>query len=382
MPHYERKELRESVRVFAATHLTKEVLRQIDEQDEIPEDLLREIAERGYLGIGLPAEYGGGDLDMPDFLVFSEELSRASMVIFASVVSPAMFSAWRIIDEGTEAQRTSLVPAIISGAIRMSGTALTEPNAGSDLSALSTRATRTSTGWRLNGTKMLIGGAIESNLILVLARVEGRAPKDDLNFFLVPNPTDGVTIRRLPALGSHGVSTCAIDLVDADLEESALLGGEAALGKGWEQLMRDFGTARLTTAAICLGVAQRGLDLAVAFASERQQFGQPIGNFQSIAHLLADRATDIAAARALLYEVADDYRSGVVDPGRISMTKLLTAEVAKRTAIDGMQVFGGRGYLKEYEMERVLRDSFLYAVGGGTPQIHRTTIAKSLGLRP
>jgi alkylation response protein AidB-like acyl-CoA dehydrogenase len=381
VPRYDRKELRESVQAFAAKHLTNEVLRRIDEQDEFPDTLVRELAQRGYLGVALPAQYGGGDLDVPEFLVVAEELSRASMVTFASVVSPAIFSAWRILAEGTEAQRTSLVPAIISGSLRMSGTALTEPNAGSDLHALSTSATRTSKGWRLNGRKTLIGGALESRLIMVLARVDGRGPRDDLNFFLVPNPSDGLTIRRLPALGSHGVSTCAIDLKEVDIDATALLGGEEALGKGWAQLMRDFGTARLTTAAICLGVAQRGLDLAVAFAAEREQFGQPIGNFQSIAHMLADRATDIAAARSLLYDVADDYAAGLIDPGRISMTKLFASEVAKRTCIDGMQIFGGRGYLVEYDMERVLRDSFLYSVGGGTPQIHRSTIAKSLGFR-
>ena len=381
MPSYDRKELRESVQAFAAADLTNEVLRQIDERDEIPEALIRELAQRGYLGIALPGQYGGGDLDVPGFLVFSEELSRASMVTFASVVSPAHFSGWRILEEGTDAQRESLVPAIISGSVRMSGTALTEPNAGSDLGALSTSATQTSTGWRLNGRKTLIGGALESDLIMVLARVTGREPKDDLNFFVVPNPSEGLNIRRLPALGSHGVSTCAIDLNDVDVDATALLGGEEALGKGWAQLMRDFGTARLSTAAICLGVAQRGLDLAVAFAAEREQFGQPIGNFQSIAHMLADRATDIAAARALLYDVADDYVSGLIEPDRISMTKLFASEVAKRTCIDGMQIFGGRGYLVEYDMERVLRDSFLYSVGGGTPQIHRSTIAKSLGFR-
>jgi isovaleryl-CoA dehydrogenase len=381
MARYDRKELRESVRAFAAAQLTDEVLRRIDEQDQFPQALIGELVKNGYLGIAAPMEYGGGGLGLRDILVVSEELSRASMVTFASVVSPAIFSTWRILGEGTGEQKKTLVPDIISGKLRMSGTAFTEPDAGSDLSALSTRATRTSGGWRISGTKTLIGGALEADLMMVLARIDERTGRDNLNMFMVPRPSGGLKIRKIPVMGSHGVSTCEIHFDNVEVGAAAVVGGEEALGKGWAQLTREFGKARLITAAICLGVAQRGLDLSVSFASHREQFGRPIGNFQSIAHLIADMATAIAAARSLLYDVADEYTDGVAEPARISMVKMLAAEVAKQTCIDGMQIFGGRGYAIEYDIERILRDSFLYVVGGGTPQIHRSTIAKSLGFR-
>ncbi|MFR9805123.1 acyl-CoA dehydrogenase family protein [Pseudonocardia sp. RS010] len=375
------EEFRNSIRSFCRREVTLELVRRMDREDFIPPDLIRRLGELGYMGVAFPEEYGGGGGGIHELVVLGEELSAVSSAISGIVISTAVFGGLNILLSGSDAQRSELLPKVCSGEL-LSAMAITEADAGSDVSAVSTKAERMDGGWVLNGTKMFTSGAQEAQLVMIVART-GSGPRrhDGLTVFLVPNPTAGLEIRKLEKIGNRGITTCELVLDDVRLPHDAVLGGAEAAGEGWAQAMKTFEVERITMAAMSVGIARRALKDAVAYAGERHQFGQAIGNFQAVGHSLAEMATQVEAASALVATAANRFADGLPCATEAAMAKLFATERAKEICLGGMQVLGGYGYLPEFDMERHLRDALLGTVGAGTSQIQRTIIARSMGFR-
>jgi len=277
---------------------------------------------------------------------------------------------------GSEEQRRELLGAVAKGgglAIAMS-----EPDAGSDVGSLKTRARRENGDWVLNGSKMWCSYAHRASHTLIVCRTgEGSEKHEGLSMIFVPRDADGFAITPIETLG--GEETNELHLDNVRVPESALLGTE---GNGWTQLMAGLNNERVILAASALGLAQRAFDDALAYAKERKQFGRPIGTFQAIQHKFADMATDLARTRLLVRWVArlTDEDPGRMLPQEASMAKLAATELAKRSALEGVQIMGGYGYASEYPMERYLRGAVVTTIYGGTSEIQKNIIAKTLGL--
>jgi alkylation response protein AidB-like acyl-CoA dehydrogenase len=256
--------------------------------------------------------------------------------------------------------------------------AMSEPDAGSDVAALKTRARLEDGEWVLNGAKMWCSYAHKADQVLIVCRTrEAEDRHEGMSMIFVPRGADGFTITPIQTLG--GEETNELHLEDVRVPEDNLLGTE---GNGWIQLMAGLNNERVILAATSLGMAQRAFDDALAYAKERRQFGRPIGSFQALQHRFADMATDLTQARLLVRWVA---RMTDEDPMRMlpqeaSMAKLAATELAKRCALEGVQIMGGYGYAKEYPMERHLRSAVVTTIYGGTSEIQRNIIAKTLGL--
>lgn len=375
------EDFRQSIRSFCRREVGIDLVRAMDREDFIPAELIQQMGENGYMGVAFPEKYGGGGGGIHELAVLGEELSAISSAIAGIVISTAVFGGLNILLSGNDQQRAELLPRVCSGDL-LSAMAITEPDAGSDVSAVSTKAERTEDGWVLNGTKMFTSGAMEASLIMVVARSGSGARKHDgIGIFLVPNPSPGLKVRKLEKIGNRGLTTCELVLNDVCLDEGAVLGGEEHAGNGWSQAMKTFEVERITMAAMSVGIARRALRDATAYAAERHQFGQPIGNFQAVGHMIADMATEVEAAAALMTAAADKFARGLPCSTEAAMAKLFATECAKEVCLGGMQILGGYGYLPEFDMERHLRDALLGTVGAGTSQIQRTIIARSLGFR-
>jgi isovaleryl-CoA dehydrogenase len=278
---------------------------------------------------------------------------------------------------GTEEQKHDLLGRVAAGGSL--AIAMSEPDSGSDVASLKTRARREDGGWVLSGAKMWCSYAHKASHILIVCRTgePNGKPHEGMSMIFVPREAPGLTLTPIPTLG--GQETNEIHLDDVRVPDDALLGVE---GGGWTQLMAGLNNERVILGASALGLAQRAFDDALAYAKERRQFGRPIGSFQAIQHKFADMATDLAQARLLVRWVAQltDEDPGRMLPQEASMAKLATTELAKRCALEGMQIMGGYGYASEYPMERYLRNAVVTTIYGGTSEIQRNIVAKTLGL--
>src|SRR6187549_520287 len=331
--------------------------------------LYRQMAELGWLGVTIPEEHGGSGGSMLDACLFMEETSRGLAPIGGYATTLIVAGATQRF--GTEEQKREILGGIARGAVE--AIAMTEPEAGSDVGALTTSAERVDGGFLLNGQKVFI-----SNHVLVVCRTsKGESKHDGLSMIWLPRETKGLEIVPIQTMG--GEETNHLYLSDVEAPADAVLG---ELDRGWTQLMAGLNVERLILAATMLGIAQRAFDDALAYAKERKQFGRPIGSFQALQHRLADMATEIEAARLMTRWVATltDEDPDRMLPREASMVKLHVTEVAKRVAVEGMQLMGGYGYSSEYDMERLVRATMVSTIYGGTSEIQRNIIAKTLGL--
>src|SRR4051812_2482866 len=332
------------------------------------------MADLGWLGLTIPDQYGGSGGTMLDACLFMEETSRGMAPIGGYATTLIVAGATKRF--GTEEQKAKILGGISSGSVE--AIAMTEPEAGSDVGNLSTEAKRANGGFVLNGQKVFISNAHISDHVLVVCRTtKGENKHEGLSMIFVPRGTEGMEMKQIDTMG--GRETNHVYLTDCEVPEDQVLG---KVDRGWMQLMAGLNVERLILAATMLGIGQRAFDDALAYTKERKQFGRPIGSFQALQHRFADLATDLAQARLLVRWVA---RMTDEDPGRMlpqeaSMVKLATTELAKRCALEGMQMMGGYGYASEYPMERYLRAAVVTTIYGGTSEIQRNIIAKTLGL--
>jgi alkylation response protein AidB-like acyl-CoA dehydrogenase len=363
---------------FLARECDLDFARRHDEAGTFPAGLYRKLGELGWLGIPFAEEYGGSEGDPLDEAIVLEELGRAMGPLASAFLISVLTCGKTIRDLGTPAQRARWLPPTITGEA-MLAFALTEPQAGSDAAALRTRAVRADQGWVLNGQKIFCTGATLANQLLVMARTDtgNTATRGVISMFVVDTNLPGLTITPIPKLGLHPYPSCTIFFDDVQLPADALLG---ALHQGWPQLTSSLNRERLAISAMCTGMAQAALDVALRYIGERHQFGQPLAHFEAIQTHIADMAAAVAGARALSMRAAWLELSGMPSTRAASMAKIRASEAAVNTARLGMQVLGGYSYTMEYPMQRFLRDALIHPIAGGSNEIQRNIVAKDLEL--
>ncbi len=336
--------------------------------------LYRKMAELGWLGLTIPEEHGGSGGSWVDACLFMEETSRGMAPIGG--YGTTLIVAGAVKRFGTKEQKDRILGNIAKGSVE--SIAMTEPESGSDVGSLSTRAERSIGGFVINGQKVFISNARNSDHVLTVCRTtKGESKHEGLSMIFVPVGTEGMTMVPIDTMGGRETNT--VYYSDVEVPEENVLG---TVDQGWTQLMAGLNVERLILAAIQLGVAERAFDDALAYSKERRQFGRPIGSFQALQHRFADLATELEAAKLMTYWVASmvDEDEDRMLPKEASMVKLFVTETAKRVTLEGMQMMGGYGYSSEYDMERLVRQTLVSTIYGGTSEIQRGIIAKTLGL--
>ncbi|ANZ40326.1 acyl-CoA dehydrogenase [Lentzea guizhouensis] len=332
------------------------------------------MAALGWLGIAVPEAYGGAGLGMTDLCLFLEETAYGLAPISGfgtTIIAAAAYEKF-----GTEEQKRVVLEGVVKG--RVEAISMSEPGAGSDVSALTCRADRVDGGWRINGQKTWCSNAHFADHVLLIARSSQEESRHrSLTQFMVPTNADGLQIKGIDTMGGREVND--LYFTDCFLPDSAVVG---TVGNAWTQLMAGLNLERMILAALMLGVARRAFDDTLTYVRQREQFGRPIGSFQALKHRIADMATELECARLLLDDVAAtiDAAPDQVFPREASMVKLKCTELAKHVALEGMQMMGGYGYATEYGMEALLRSAVVSTVYGGTSEIQRDIIGKTYGL--
>ncbi len=372
----EHEQLRESIRKFAQ----KELAPHAEEWEEttFPDSVFTRMGELGLLGLDKPEEYGGQGGDYYTSLVLAEEMTHAqSGGLTMGVAVHTDMAMPPILAFGTEEQKQQwVVPAIKGEKILCLG--ITEPDAGSDVAGIKTRAVKDGDEYVINGSKTYITNGHRADLIVLVTKTDADAGYEGFTLFLVPMDAPGVIReKKLEKLGMHASDTALLAFQDVRVPETAVLG---EVGKGFYHIMWELQGERLIGAAGCVAGAQRCFDKTLEYAMEREAFGRKIGNFQAIRHKFADMATKIEAARQLTYMTAWRFQNGEYPVREISMAKLFSARTACEVADECLQIHGGAGYMKEYGIERVWRDMRLNRIGAGTDEVMLDVIGRSYGL--
>ena len=337
-------------------------------------EIYAKLAELGWTGVTIDEGLGGSGGGMVEACIFMEETSRGGAPIGGYATT--LIVAGAVQRFGSDEQKREVLGGIAGGAVE--AIAMTEPEAGSDVGSLTTSAERSDGGWVLNGQKVFCSNAHLAEHVLVVCRTtKGESKHDGLSMIFVPTENPAMEIVPIETMG--GKETSHLYLNDCETPGNALLG---EVDQAWTQLMAGLNVERLILAATMLGVGERAFDDVLTYVKERRQFGKPIGSFQALQHRLADIATDLEAARLMTYAVAAkvDAEPDRMLPREASMVKLFVTEAAQRAALGGMQMMGGYGYSSEYDMERLVRRTLVATIYGGTSEIQRNIIAKTLGL--
>jgi alkylation response protein AidB-like acyl-CoA dehydrogenase len=369
----EQREIQALTRDFAAERIEPHAA-EWDRDHRFPRQLFTQLAELGLMGVCVPEEYGGAGADFLSYILVIEELSRADAGVGVTVAVHTSAVTLPILMFGTDEQRARFVPALARGE-HLGAFALTEAEAGSDAGALRTRAEPSGDGWRITGAKQWITNARYAGTVLLFARTDAETPgARGVSAFVLDGEHVRVT-RDEEKLGLNSSITNDIVVEGAEVGRDRLLHEE---GKGFGVAMTTLDGGRIGIAAQALGIAQAGYDAARAYAVERQQFGRRIGDFQAIQWKLADMATEIDAARLLVYRAADLKQRGLPHTEAGAKAKLFASEVARRQTAEAIQVFGGYGYTKEFPVERYYRDAKITEIYEGTSEIQRLVIARSI----
>jgi alkylation response protein AidB-like acyl-CoA dehydrogenase len=354
----------------------KPVVRDLEHANTYPEKLIEQMKQLGVFGLAIPQPWGETKVSTPCYALVTEELARGWMSL-AGAMGGHTVVAKMLIEFGTDEQRQRYLPKMATGQLR-AAMALTEPGGGSDLQALRTTARRDGDGYVINGSKTWISNARRSGLMALLCKTDPAADPPHAGIsVLLAEPGPGFTVSRdLPKLGYKGVESCELSFDDYRLPASALLGGRE--GEGFAQMMRGLEVGRINVAARAVGVGRAALEDALAYAQQRETFGRPIWQHQSIGNYLADMATKLTAARQLVLYAARRYDAGVRADMEAGMAKLFASETAMQIALDAVRIHGGYGYSTEFDVERYFRDAPLMIVGEGTNEIQRNVIARQL----
>jgi acyl-CoA dehydrogenase len=374
---YEQSSWLETVNRFMDNEVTVEYVRECDMNRDYPYEAYQKIADQGWLGLLFKEEYGGAGGDIFDYTLMAEGLGKFGFDFAAAILVPT-FTAMNIAKYGSAEQKAKYIAPFIAGKIRFS-VSISEPSAGSDASNTKTRARQDANGdWIVSGQKLWCSGAAaRDTVIAMLVRTDPDDKHGGLSVLLIPNDTPGLVINKLPTLSRHATGTTEIFLDEVRVPGDALLG---KVGDGWKIIVEHLELERASVAGAYTGNAQTAVDKAVQYAHEREQFGRPIWDFQVLRHMLADCQTQVDAARLLVYRAAALLSQGAKASREVSMAKLYSSETLKHCALTGMQVLGGHANLPEADMERYLRESVQCTIGGGTSQIQKTIIAKSMRL--
>jgi len=369
---------RETVKKFVEKELVPHA-EEWEEKEEFPSWVFLRMGELGFLGLQYPEEYGGQACDFLFSIILAEELARCGMAglqmgvgVHNGMATPPIYKF------GTEEQkRRFLVPA--NRGEKVAALAISEPNAGSDVASIQTRARRDGELWVLNGSKIFITNGCRADFVLTVARTDSGGGKPGFTLFVVEKGTPGFSVaRKLKKVGMCCSDTAELLYEDCRIPDANRIG---EVGKGFHHIMWELQGERIVAAAFSVGRAQVCFDLAYRYATERIQFGRPIASFQVMRHRFAEMAAEIEAMRQFTYNVAWQFQQGEYPVKEISMVKLLSAQMAFRVADQALQIHGGYGYMMEYAIQRYWRDIRLTRIGGGTDEIMKEIIADQLGLK-
>ncbi|NIH98228.1 butyryl-CoA dehydrogenase [Mycolicibacterium fluoranthenivorans] len=368
----------QTVRAFVDREVKPSVL-EVEHANAYPERWIEQMKQIGIFGLAVPEVFGGSPVSMPCYAQVTQELARGWMSL-AGAMGGHTVVAKLVTLFGTEEQKQRYLPAMATGQCRAT-MALTEPGGGSDLQAMSTVARTEGAQLVISGAKTWISNARRSDLIALLCKTDPAAqPKHRGMSIVLVEHGPGLTVSRdLPKLGYKGVESCELAFDGYRIGVSAILGAQP--GRGFAQMMKGLETGRIQVASRALGVATAALEDSLAYAQQRESFGQPIWKHQSIGNYLADMATKLTAARQLTWYAARMYDSGQRCDMEAGMAKLFASEVAMEIALNAVRIHGGYGYSTEYDVERYFRDAPLMIVGEGTNEIQRNVIAAQLVAR-
>lgn len=373
----EHQALRTEVRTFLAEHVLPHA-EQWEKAAQTPPEAFRAFGKRGYLALTYPKEVGGGGRDFLTGLVFAEELYYSTWGgVALSILGHCGVALHPLVALGTAEQKEKYLAPALRGE-KISAICISEPEVGSDVGSLQTTARLTAEGWRINGRKIFATLGCIADFYLIAARTsEGRGAKG-ISLIVVDKNAPGFrVVRQLGKLGMRASDTAELALEDCLVPKTALVGEE---GKGFYAIMRQFQAERLILAAGALSMAKRALEYGIDYARKRQQFGQPIAKFQALRHRIADAASELEALRTFVYVTAQRYQNGEYPATEIAMCKLTAARAGFNIVDEVLQVLAGYGYITDHPIERIWRDVRLMRIGGGTDEIQREIIARSLGL--
>jgi acyl-CoA dehydrogenase len=365
--------MRNMVRDFAQNEISPFIERM--EAGEFPRDILRKMGELGLMGITVPAEYGGADMDFTSYIIAIHELSKVSAVVGVILSVHTSVGTNPILYFGNEQQKQHYIPKLATGEY-LGAFCLTEPSAGSDAGSIQTRAVLDVDHYVLNGSKIFITNGGEADVYIVFAVTNPEARTQGISAFIVERDTPGFIIGKdEKKMGLHGSRTVQLTFENMRIPASQLLGQE---GQGFKIALANLDVGRIGIAAQSLGIAQVALEAATSYAKERNQFGKPIAQQQAVGFKLADMATAVEAANLLVYRAASLRAQQLPCAKEASMAKLFASQTAMNTAIEALQIFGGYGYTKDYPVERYFRDAKVTQIYEGTSEIQRIVISKYL----
>ncbi len=352
---------------------------RVEEEDEIPEEIVQQMRDMGLFGLSIPEQYDGIGLSTLQESRLIEALCYASVSFRSLIGTNVGIGAQGIVMDGTDAQKAAYLPKLASGEM-IASFALTEPDIGSDAGHLTTTARRDGSDFIINGTKRYITNAVRAGVFTVFARTDSsKDGGDGVSAFLMPADTPGITINKPDRkLGQKGTKTSDVIFDDVRLPETAIIGGPQNENRGFRTAMKVLDRGRVHVSSIAVGTAQRMLDIATAYAMDRKQFGVPIAQHQLVQGMLADSQSELLAARSLVRATATEYDTKGQAILMASSSKLFASEMAFRVADRALQIHGGAGYMAEYPIERLFRDCRLLRIYEGTSQIQQLIIARRM----
>jgi butyryl-CoA dehydrogenase len=370
----EQQMMQRMVRDFAEKEI-RPITQQIDDTGEFPWEVIRKMGSLGLMGLPIPEEYGGSGADFITYAVAVEEISRVSGSIGITLAAHTSLGLDLIYRFGTEDQKRKYLPRLAAGK-GLAAFGLTEPEAGSDASAVKTTALLDGEHWVINGQKIFITSGSVADVVIVAAVTDKSAGTRGISNFIVEKDTPGFRPGRdEEKMGLKGSVTSQLFFEDCRVPKENFLGQP---GEGFKQFLITLDGGRISIGAMAVGLAQGAFEAAVKYAKERVQFDQPIAKFQAIQWMIADMATEIDAARLMVYRAAWLKEKGVRFTKEAAMAKLYASEAAERACFKAIQIHGGYGYMKEYDVERIYRDNRLTTIGEGTSEIQRLVIARQV----
>lgn len=371
----------DAVRDLARRFCLQEIaplVRDAEESETFPRGMFRKWGELGLLGVRYPEADGGSGMDKVADCIIREELSAVCQGFASSWSAHCHLGIWPIWRSGTREQAARFFRPALAGE-KIAGFGLSEPDGGSNIRALKTRAEKVAGGWRLNGSKLYITNAPIADFLLVAARTRPELTPAAISLFIVELPNPGFAISRLRKEGIRSSETGLIYIENAFVPEDCLLGSREGT---YPVILESLAENRVGVAANSLGMARAAYEAALAYAREREVAGRRIGDYQAVAHKLADMAAEIEAARWLVYHGAWQVDRGTLDPALAAKVKLIASETAVRASENAIRILGGAGIMREYSVGRIHRDALVYVIGEGTSDIQRNIIARGLGFKP
>ncbi|MBE8539687.1 acyl-CoA dehydrogenase family protein [Geoglobus acetivorans] len=372
----DQKDIQKAAREFAQNEFTAERGRYYDQKEEFPFDLWKKACELGFIGVHFPEEYGGAGLGILENILIVEEFCRADSTIGSALIL-SDFSSEVIMRFGSEAQKEEVLPKVAGGKAITAG-CYTEPEAGSDLTAIKTRAEKDGDEWVINGSKTFITNGTIADYYVVLAVTDPDAQPRYRGFstFLVRKDAEGLQTNKIDGkMGIRSSPTAEVVFKNVRVSDDDVIG---QVNRGFYQVLEFFDESRIEIAAQALGIAQGAFDKTLEYVRQRKQFGQAIGAFQALQHRIAHLGTMLEATRLLIYKAAWNYDRNGIDPTLTSMAKYLAGKLAVQVCDEAIQMHGGYGYVAENDVERFYRDAKITEIYEGTKEVQLNTVAKGL----